>query len=364
VLHYVRAIAVAALVLGMGWGASALAASQPPDRIVLISGKEIRDVRIVDADITGVSYVRYTAPEGTTPLKVKREEISEISWGDAGLTREVVNQLKTGHPDEALRKLKQTPETGQVRKQYPKCYYALEALQGELQALMALNEFAKVPEVAAALDPQNAVSNPVKGEPYGKIWQLRGHDQMASAYVRLKQLNLADDNFKVLAQVTELLLAAPPDEMKPYLEEISGIQQRALVGRAEVLTKTDPAKAVEWIEKIKDKITDKAARMKMHMCLGELLMSMAEKQGDQEAKKVKYKEAMLAFMRVYILYPEQKEFRAQAMLKAAQTSNMLSTPSDNARAGRIAKELLTEFPNAPEAKDARTLLEALGMKAP
>ncbi len=370
-----------------------------PDRIVRTSppNDAISGIKITAADITGVKYTRFAPPAGTV-MSVARKDVEEISWGDSpNMLRQAIRQFKDGQYEAAARGLDALPDTGprefwyqpykrllyaqcqielgkfnlalpkldEIVKQYPRSFYVLDAIQEKIKVHLALKQPEKLSEVAALLDPKGDFAEPAAAGPYGKIWQLRGRIGEADALGQSGQPGLARaaDLYKGLAEVTEVLLAGPPEELKPVVSEIGMIRQRAMVGRFQVLVPIDPEQAVQWYEKIKDKITDKPARLKMHVASGDLLMEMAKKGGDEAAKKVKYKQAMLAYMHVYILYPDQKEGRAAVMLKAASASSRLGTPADNARAARMANEIIAEFPDSAEAKEARQMLEGLGVKA-
>ena len=394
-----RSVIAGLVVLAAVWGTAARAAETIlPDRIVLSRAADpISGITITEADVAGVKYTRFPPRPGAVVMSEPREGIKEISWGDSpNKLRQAISELKEGKYEDAKKSLDALPDAGprefwyqpckrqlyaqsqigmgkfylalpkldEIVKQYPRSFYVLDAIQEKMKAHQALKQPEKLAEAAALLDPKAEFANPAAAGPYGKIWQLRGRIAEADALAQSGQPGLAraGDLYKGLADVTEVLLASPPEELKPVAAEVGTIRQRALVGGFQVLVALDPEQAVQWYEKIKNKITDKPARLKMHMASGDLLMKMAEKERDETAKKVKYKQAMLAYMHVYILYPDEKEGRAAAMLEAAKASSRLGTPADSARAARIANEIIAEFPGSPEAREAGKLLEGLGVK--
>ncbi len=66
-------------------------------------------------------------------------------------------------------------------------------------------------------------------------------------------------------------------------------------------------------------------------------------------------------MKVYIVYPDQKEQARRALLGAGKASQLLDTREDRLRAIRLYRELWSEHKGSDEAAEARKLLGILGV---
>lgn len=389
-----RTFFAALAVLVLTAASSVAAETMIPDRIVQKVGEQLTNIKITAIDGGGITY---TTLSGATK-RVDAENVADISYGDMpGDMRRAVADLKAKNYENALKSLDRLPVGGarefwylpyklllrgqcllvlgrneeavapltELISRHGTSFYALEGIQTKAKAHMALKQWDAVAETCAALDPNNGYANSAAIEPYGKIWQLRGQQQVAEALVNADgRLADAAKIYENIAKVTQTLMADPPAALKGSVEELRKMNQGALVGRADVLIKQGKTSAAaEWITSVSEKITDRAVRMQMYMILGDILSKDAQKETDPAARKTKYKESMLAYMRVYILFPDQKQERVKAMLGAAIASNLLGTAPDNARAVKIARELVTEYPNTAEAKEAARLLESLGIGA-
>ena len=390
----IRPAAVLGLLAAMCGTVVTAAELVPPDRIFLVSNQEVGSIKITEATSSSVTYVPYSGPGPGVTLP--REVIKEIRWGDAppALQRAIASLSEQGNARAALSAIEGLPETGprafwykpfrglfyaqclmaltpgkyaealpelqNVIRDYPNSFYVLDAIQTKMAAHKALQQYEEVAKTAEALDPD--APNPQGRAPYGKLWQLRGRLAMAEALVLSKQQAKATALYEGLDTMTKNLLADPPESMQPAVSEISAIQQQAWIGQCQALKSSDPAKAAAKMEEVKEQIKDEGVRLDMYMTLGDLYQALAEKQNTDDAKRVEYKKALFVYMRIYILYPEYKEVRPKAMLNAASASGFLGTPDDKTRAIRIAKELVAEFPESPEAKEAGRLLESLGVK--
>ena len=385
--------ALAAIVLT---AASSVAAdSMIPDRIVAKSSQQIANIKITAIDVSGVTYSKFQGSGGAS--KISAEDIAEISFGDMpGEMRRAVADMKAGNNENALKSIDRLPASGprefwyapykillraqclvalgrneeavpvltELISRHSRSYYVIEGIQTKAHAHTALKQWDAVADTCTALDPDNGYADPAATSPYGKMWQLRGQQQKAGAFTNIDgRLDEAAKIYENIAKVAETLAADTPDSLKNSADELRAIYQSALIGRADVLLKEGKtADAAQWMNSVSEKITDRSVRMQMYLTLGEILSNEARKESDTTASKTKFKESMLAYMRVYILFPDQKQQRAKAMLGAAIASNMIGTPADNSRAGKIAKELVTEYPNTDEAKEAARLLESLGIR--
>jgi len=74
------------------------------------------------------------------------------------------------------------------------------------------------------------------------------------------------------------------------------------------------------------------------------------------ANTSQYEPAALAFMRVPILYPRQRELAARALLEAGRAMEKLDRPSE---AGQLYREVLSRHKQDPAAIEAEQRVEAL-----
>jgi tetratricopeptide (TPR) repeat protein len=369
---------VAALVLAV---AVAAQAQTLPDRIVRTGDRpQITNIRIKTADLDGVVYQKF--PGQGAEQKIALGDIEDISWGDMpGDLRRIDVFVRDGKYKEALPLFARLPEkisrdfwyqpyrhlqhgrclieTKQYADAVPKfdvvinrhaqSMYLLDAIQGKAKALLAMGDYAKVPDVVRRL------------EAFGPLWKLRSQVQAAEAHVRTPgQVGEAARLYKTIVDTAEKMIDNPGD-LSGSLDEIRRLHQSALVGRANVLIQQGQAdEAQRWINSVSDKVTDPAARTSLYMALGDLAMADAKKEADAARKKLRYKEALLAYMRVYILYPGQTEVMPKALLQAGTASMLLDTAADKARARQLFRKLTQDFPKSPEAKAATPHLQSLG----
>lgn len=384
-------IVTAALLLMIG-GAYAAAM---PDRIIKHSGEQIRGVQITEAKVTGVRCVQFGGTK-KYPL-VPFDQIKEIRWGDARQFNKVISDVKTGRWKDALKNLKSRPqpaprdfwygpykrvlhgkcllETGDPAAAlkmldeviqtpaYSDSFYLLEAILGKARAHTALKQYAEAARTYAGLDPKGSYTDPTATAPYGQMWQLRGRVEMAGALAKAKRYPEAEETYEGLAKVTEAILADPPRGLKAALKDIAVIYQTSLVGKAEVQMATGKLVAArKWIDAIAPKLTSRGARLKMYVALGDLAKDAAEKARDKTEKRVQLKRAVLSYMRVYILYPDQTAMLPRAMFGAAAASVRLGSRDDRRRAIQLYRQLIARFPNSDEATEAKRGLEGLNVE--
>ncbi|MFH1730600.1 MAG: hypothetical protein ABIF82_02985 [Planctomycetota bacterium] len=364
-----------------------------PDRIILVGEAQITNIKIISADVSGITYRRFDDKGDTTTVPAVKVE--EISWGDAGEFRRALALYKKPDPPGALKALRELPATGPrafwygpyrhlligeclyltkkyedaipefriVTRQHSRSFYALKAIEGAALSYKALGKPTLAAQAYAEFDPHGAYGVAGSPDPYGKMWQWRGRLGMADAYADVPgKAEEAGKIYAGLVRGTGAALAKLAPELKADEPEIRRIQQLALVGAPKALMKAEKFdEAIKSVESVQDRIQDKAARVGMYAMLGELLAGKAEKAAENE-KGLARKKALLAYMRVYILYPGHKAERLKAMLGAATMSRLLGTPEDNRRAVRLCQEIVAEFPNSDEARRAKLMLQTLGIK--
>jgi len=366
-----------------------------PDRIVLKSDANITGIRVTRANVDGITYKRL---DGTGPTKtLSPAEVKEISWGDAGQFRRGMAMYNRATPDleGALRLFRSLPASGprdywygplrrlmigkclyrlkryddaipffqDVERKYSQSMYVITAIQGLARCHNAKKDYKKAADAYAKFDPRGTYNRAGDPKPYGKMWQWRGREGMAQAYAKIAAR--ASDAGKIYAGLvkgTGAALAKLPADLKADTKEIRGINQRALVGLVDVLKNAKKYdEAARQIEQIITKIDDPSARAKMYATLGEIRSRQAEKAPDAQ-KTLLRKKALIAYMRVYILYPDNKAERRKAMLGAAVVSRLLNTPDDARRAKRLCRELKAEFPGTDEGTQASRILQLMGAR--
>jgi len=364
-----------------------------PDRIILVGGGQITSIKIISADVSGIVHRKFDGRGGIKTVPAAK--VKEISWGDAGEFRRALALYKRPDPPAALKVLRGLPEIGPrafwygpyrhlmigkclyrmkkyedailefriVTRQHSRSFYVLKAIEGTALSYKALGKPALAAKAYAEFDPRGAYGVAGSPDPYGKMWQWRGRLGMADAYVGARgKAAEAGKIYAGLARGTGAALAKLAPDLKAGEPEIRRIHQHALVGAGKALMKAGKFDdAIKWVESVQDRITDKAARVGMYAMLGDLLASKAGKAAENEKKLIR-KKALLAYMRVYILYPGHKAERLKAMLGAATMSRLLGTPEDNRRAARLCQEIVAQFPKSDEARRARLMLQALGIK--
>ncbi|MFW6158486.1 MAG: tetratricopeptide repeat protein [Planctomycetota bacterium] len=378
--HLWNRVGLAGLWLGLLAAAAQGAAKlQIPDTITKRDGTTVRRAEVTRATMKGVTYKPFGKPDAaaeTIPL----EQVEEVRWGDArqfnlvirhvdeeewdralkALEREVKPEprdfwykpyrvllhgrilLETGKPEEALEKL------NLVVDKFPTSFYALRAIHGKARAHRELDQHDEAAKTYRRLAR------------HGGLWRLIGKEGEAESYVLGEKLERAADAYETLVAVSEAVLREP-GPLKNDLDRVREIYQRALVGKAMVLIKQGrPAKARRWIDQVDEKITSKASRLRLYMALGELHFDAGRKSADEAEKKIHFKKAVLAYMRVYILYPDAEELRPQAMFGAATASSYLGGSTDRGRARRLYKELIDTYPKSEFADKAKTGLKELG----
>ena len=385
-------VLTAAMILTAALAASAAELTMP-DRIVLTNKGQITGIRVMSAEVDGVTYKKF---DGRGDAKtVPADSVDEISWGDAGEFRRVISLYDRNKVKEALELLRKLPETGPrafwyapyrelilgkclyrmrkydealphfdvVIKRYPRSLYAPSAIEGLARSYGKKRDVKLAAEAYAMLDPTNSYASPGSPEPYGKMLQWRGREEMAKLFVKLDgRAEEASKIYAGLAKGASAVLAKPPAELKAHLSAIRAIHQRALMGGVDALEKAGKLKqARELIESISEQITDKSVRVGMYARLGDLLAAEAE-EAPEGARKSLRKKALLAYMRVYILYPGREAQRSRCMLGAAIASRQLGSPDDNIRAVKLCKAIMAEHPRSKEAKEVPKLLQELGVK--
>jgi tetratricopeptide (TPR) repeat protein len=360
--------------------AAAADAMTLPDRIIRSrSTAQISGIKIKSADVTGATYQKF--PGVGKVLKVPFSDIKDIYWGDMpNDLRRIGASMKNKRYAEALKIFPRLPASGPrnfwyqpyrslmhakclvaeekyaeavlqfdvILIKHPKSFYLLEAIQGKAKALLATGDYAKVPDTVKRL------------ESFGPLWKLRGQAQAALACTKIPgKIRQAAKLYEDIVKGADTIIAA--GTLRGSLDEVRGLQQVALVGKATVLMADNrPAEARKWIDSVSDKVTDKAARLDLYMALGDLAMDAAGKEANPTQQKAQYKRALLAYMRVYILYPGQKTRMPKALLQAGTASLLLGTPEDKSRARRLFRTVKKDYPTSPQAKKASGQLEALG----
>ncbi|MFO7900588.1 MAG: tetratricopeptide repeat protein [Planctomycetota bacterium] len=378
--HPWNRLALAGLWLGLFAAAAHGAAKlQIPDAVTRRDGTTIRTIEVTKATMKGVTYKPFGKPDAAAKT-IPFEQVEEIRWGDARRFNLVIRHVNEEEWDRALKALERTVkpeprdfwykpyrallhghillETDKPKEalkkldlvvdEYPNSFYALRAIHGKARAHRELDQHDEAAKTYRRL------------ERHGGLWKLIGKEGEAESYVRGEKLERAAEAYEGLVRSCEGVLREP-GPLKNDLDSVREIYQRALVGKAMVLIKQGrPAKARRWIDQIDEKITSKASRLRLYMALGELHFDAGRKSSDEAEQKIHFKKAVLAYMRVYILYPDAKELRPQAMFGAATASTYLGSSADRGRARRLYKELIETYPKSELVDKAKTGLKELG----
>ena len=390
---FCRGSAVATAVLLVAGAAHA--GTRTGDSILLHSNQRLSGRKITSATVQAVKHSRFFG--GGDETETASELIKEITWDDApGSFRQAASAFGHQRYDQAIEHLKKCPAKGPrtwwyepykallhgqcllrlgqhaeaaarfgvVVEKHSRSFYFLEALEGKAEAHLALKQYQEAADTFARLDPRDNYAKAGEPEPYGKLWQIRGQYRRALALIHAGKPAGAARIYQGLAAVGKALLADPPKELRGAAKEITTIRQSALVGRAEVLMSQGKyAEAKTHIEANQSAITDSRARLKLYMALGELAAEAAKKlRAEPVAQKAKYKEAILNYMRVYILYPEQKDLRPKAMYGAATAFEAIGTPIAKGHAIRLYRQVVAEAPKTEYGTAARQRLERYGVK--
>jgi tetratricopeptide (TPR) repeat protein len=397
------------IILGAAAGLLAMAAPalaqqmQFPDRIVLQSGKQLPGIKITAAKVDKITYVRFGSSPGPEQSVASRD-VDEIAWGDSpGDLRRAIADMKGANYARALQNLRKCPKQGprefwyqpyfrlltarclvetdaaakaldplkDVISRYRDSYYVLDAIQLKARAHKQLGQFEKAAETSLLLDPQGNFDKPGATKPYGKLRQLQGVAGAIESYA--KAPDKRDEASRLLTRLVEVIgtiTANPPENLAPALPQIRAIEQRAIVSQADLLVQADKLDAArEWINQNASRVRDRSARLRLFMTLGDMAMKGANRAGvARDRKKFLYTQAALAYMRVYVLYPDLKELRGRAMFGAATASEQIAAlakgekkPSgDKSRAIRLYKEVIRAYPGTKMATESKKRLEALG----
>jgi hypothetical protein len=386
-------VLVAAMAVTAAPAANAANAPMMPDRIVRSDNNQITGIRVLRAEVARVVYKRFDGRGGV--LTIPASNVKEIHWGDSGAFRRALAAYAKNDIKNALAILLELPKNGprefwygpyrslmigkchyrlkaydkalpvfaKITRQYGNSFYLLKAIEGKALAYTRKGAIEQAAKAYAEFDPRGSYASPGSPEPYGKLWQWRGREGMAKAYAELEKKAAAGEIYAGLAKGTGAALAKLPAALKGDKAEITGIYQRALVGSVNALLKAGKTDAaLKQIEDVSEQITDRSARVNMYAVVGTALAAKAAKAPDDQ-KKALQKKALLAYMRVYILYPDQKAQRVKCMLGAAIVSRLLGAPDDNRRAIKLCQAIIAEHPNSPEAKQqAPRLLQELGVR--
>lgn len=369
-----------------------------PDRIILKNDSSIANITVTAADAQAVTYTKLS---GGATEKVKIDEIKDINWGD--LPNDVklaLQEMRKEKPnyESALQKLDKAPaklpnaardfyygplrrtaqaealialgkqadaliKLQEIVKDYPNSFYTIEAIKTKADVHLALKQYAEVVDTVAKFDPQNQYKDAIAQGPYGKIWQLRGRIMMVEAAMATGKVAEASEYCVGLTEVCDKFNLDMPAPLRPYAAEVRTIHQKAIVYRADILLKDKKlAEAAQWIDNVADKISEPAARIKMFVTYGDIQMQVATAETDRVKKEAKFKQAALAYMKIYILFPDAKEQRAKAMISAAKALMAIGSAADNGAAVRLCKEISETFPGSPEAKEADTMMRAIGVR--
>ncbi len=379
-MRYLLSIAVLGLVVGLTIP-DAAAAEDPrmPDTITRRDGSRVRQITVTEATTEHVAYRAFQERQAEIQT-VPSREVVEIGWGDARQFAQAIRQVEDGEWERALalieRGVEPEPrsfwyqpyravilgrillETGKAEEslekfdvvldEHPNSFYVLEAIQAKARAHRELGQH------------EQAIETYRKMAEHGPLWELVALEGQAEAHLIVENQEEAMGIYERLVNDIGQTLRNPGD-LEHDLDQVRNIYQRALVGKGQVLVDLGRADdATRWIDSIEDRITERANRLRLYMALGDLHFEAGRRAEDETEKKVNLNQAVLSYMRVYILYPEARRERPKAMFGAATASVEIGGPAARTRARRLYRELIENFPDSDVVDDARTGLRELG----
>ena len=331
------------LVLAAAFSSSALAA----DEVVDTRGQTYRG-RVMQDDINGVN-LRLEGGEGRVQLRL--EEVAKVryghepfsyQYGEAALKRGDCNQalvnFETALDERRLRRnLKQyvlfkiatchqrlgnykeaTQTLEKLLKDVPKTRFLLETLQRLISAYSQTGDVKKVGPLIddfARFRPQEAAL--LKAQFYERVGKIR---QAQRLYERLRNAG-------------------------------GSIGARATIGLARILVRKRPAKARRQVEALiqGDRKLDDAVYTQAHLLIGGARFQMARKKDD-------YRDALLAYLRVVLLYAGDEQAEPEALFMIGQCFEKLEDKTSKRRAAKWYSRAAERYGNTSWGKKAQERL--------
>lgn len=355
-----------------GVAAALLGAGARADRIYRTSGAPLEDVTVVSETLAEVRYKE----EGKGPEKaVPSESVVRVEYDRfPAAVGEAEAAAQDGDAEGALERFEAYATDGKPDKRYPwaQAYAAHRAvtLRGTLGDLEG---------AAAAADrlisgfPESRYVPAAYVAKADALFRLERMDQAQAALTDFERLITAKGLSKRwalecrLAQVLtdRALSGVPRRDRLEKIEQDAGqdfptVRCRAAVARAESFLAgggegpdaIGKARAV-FEEVIDDPGSDEESLAAAHTGLGEILFSIATGPTEKEELRA----ALLAFMRVAVLFEEQSRYAPKAMFYAGRCFERIGGEGSKDNAVKLYRRVLRDYADSPWAAEARNFLK-------
>ncbi|MFT6364014.1 MAG: hypothetical protein ACJAZ8_002437 [Planctomycetota bacterium] len=167
------------------------------------------------------------------------------------------------------------------------------------------------------------------------------NDQLGATTRRLNLEEIADRAGSRFATVKNRALVAKGES---YLQEILGSPKKA--------TKNVPAALADFEAVLKDPKADDTTLAGAYVGLGDCIFHSAAKSKD----RAELKRALLAYLRVAAVYPEQGRYVAKALFYAGRSFDLMGDEESMERAKIMYNQVGVKYPGSNWAKEARNFL--------
>jgi hypothetical protein len=335
------------------------------DTIRLIDGSSLKDVEVLADQLDGVTYRRKGR---SSEERLDAERVLSIEREILPSTVEQAERLvERGAIQEGIALLERFAANPAEAQRARQDWAVAHALERALRLQLAQSELAAAIETANHLQAQAPQSRHVPSALLAKAEAQRALGDTAGAQATLDALrDLIVSRHLAARWSLELDLARlqgylelPAPARRDRLEEIADqagsswppVRNRARLLEAESFLEgsaPDCSKASELFERIlAEPIADGDTLARAHAGLGDCQLHAAEQRLASGADAtLDLRAALLSFMRVVVLYPEQRELAAKCMFLAAHACELLGDEASKADARRLIAALLQRHPGS------------------
>lgn len=224
-------------------------------------------------------------------------------------------------------------EADRLIEQFPDSRWLPTAYLAKAKALLMLG---KAGEARAAID---ALKGLVETKELSRRWGLEA--ELAGV--------LVDPTLQGAKRVEELQKVADRAGT-----EFPTVRNRALARMAELLAEAkDHQRALEVFQRVsEDPKSDEETLAIAYTGLGDCLYQQAASASGDEAKRL-FKDALLAYLRVVVLYKDQSAYVPKAMFFAARCFDQLGDEVSKDRAKRLYGAIVRQYPESRWAQEAK-----------
>lgn len=351
-------------------GTLALPASA--DTIVRTDGQQIEDATVLSATLKEVEYRNGSNKQTLATDKVLRIEFDKLPK----LLDRAEESLRTGDPDAALKDISDYVDSvlsgDKTDKRFP--WAPAWALHRLIVLRAGAGDFEGVVSAADRLIQALPDSMYVPSAWLAKADALVEQDKADKAVASLKELvsfaesKALSERFKLEAELAlaEVDPALDQAKRRSALEAIAQraggefpvVRSRAEVAQAEILVaEQEFAAAQNTLQRVVDSgAADDRTLAAAWTGLGDCHFQSATKlfkDGKQDQAKSAIESALLAYMRVVVSFADQPRYVARSMFFAGRAFDQLQDDESKARAQRMYREVVRQFPGSGWAKEAR-----------